>query len=566
ESRRGQGAIVLLLAIAGFLVFGRLLGADFVRWDDFDMIVGNGVLRPIDWGRIWGHAIFGLYTPLSYTLLAILTAVSWTTSHQLNPAWFHACNLTLHVLTALAVYALLRHFIHDRTSCGAGAALFLLHPLAVEPVAWCASLNTLLGTLLVMSALILATRAARLHGRHRIAVFGGSAVLYTLALLAKPSVCAAPLALLGIDYFVLRLPWRRAFMRCVAWGAVSVPFMVMARIAQPATAIVAPSIAHRLLVAADAFGFYLAHWALPWPLGIDYGRTPATLAMDLPTSLHIGLAIAVVLLALLQWRRRPYLAGAVLIALGGVAPVLGLVPFDFQYYSTVADRYAYFATLGPAMLLALLFFWGRARQSVVYGIRLVLILCAIGSAVQSGTWMNSNTLMQHALAVNPQSVAAFETLGYMSAQVAEDPRAPVFERQAAADRAFSLYQSALRMRPNSGRTHFTLGNLLSKAQRPADAIAQYAAAEASLGDDARLQNNWGIACFQLHDVTGAIAHFDRAIAAHPDEAVAYANKATVLLRSGQRDDAVQLAKQALALDPAQPQALHVLSEVQTSSP
>jgi tetratricopeptide (TPR) repeat protein len=251
-----------------------------------------------------------------------------------------------------------------------------------------------------------------------------------------------------------------------------------------------------------------------------------------------------------------------LIFVAGLLPVLGLVPFDFQFYSTVADRYAYISMFGPAIVVTDLLRSGAGlvvwRSIVMAG---VLLLLAVISFLQAGVWTSDARLFQQALAVNPQSIAANQTLGFLAAQAADGAQ-DAHRRDQLLQFAITYDNRALAVNPDNPRARFNRANLYLRMRYPAQALADYSAAAGKFDDEAELQNNWGVACLQMNQNQEALKHFRCAIALDASFADAYANAGTAFLHL---DDLAQARKQfgqALALNPNQPQAISGLRKMQ----
>jgi tetratricopeptide (TPR) repeat protein len=337
-------------------------------------------------------------------------------------------------------------------------------------------------------------------------------------------------------------PWVLA-LSLVPWLAVALGFALLTRNVQGTEALVAPtSWWQRPLVAADALAFYLAKLGLPMELAPDYGRSPTWLRssgwMWITWLLPFGLAALLCFPripeawrgVLVAWRR----AGLVSLAL--LLPVLGLVPFAFQRFSTVADRYAYLAMLGPAIVIATLAAQARSRVAHL-AIAVSLVVLALTSAAQSRHWSSSAALFIQALTVNPTSTVALNGLGNVDSQRGDWPAALVLYRRAvAADPtnasswfnvgraelalghplpAIEVFEQALRFRPDYDKVRLPFAAALVAVQRVDDAAVQIEALLARRPDDAIAWENLGrIRAFQNRRIE-AIAHFERALVINP---------------------------------------------------
>ncbi len=583
--------IALLPAIVTLAVFWTLPQADFISWDDDINVYQNPYLHPPTVDNVfqlWRQPYERFYVPLSYTVWAMLAHAALLPAPRLNtdaslivfdPRVFHTANLALHVLNVLLVFGLLRFLLRqalrrdnpelaaadqdavvsDRVAAdwvaadwaaAAGAALFGVHPVQVEAVAWVSEMRGLLSGCLALLALwqyaIYATSDAIYDNRprwRRGLGYGLATLCFGLALLAKPSAVAVPLIAWVLERWALHRPAQRsggqAARRLLAWFALALVWTVVIKKAQPLDAgvMVAP-LWERPLVAGDALAFYLSKLVLPLHLAPEYGRTPQTvlhwpgwgyLTWLAPAALAWGLwrmgrRAAWTLDSTLQW---PWAAAGVFVA--GLLPVLGLTPFIFQIFSTVADRYLYLAMLGPALGLAgaLARWHSRAVQGAVV---LVLFLLGCTAAFQTLHWFNSLTLFGHTLEVNPRSWVTHNNLGN------------TLRRRGDLEGAMNHYVQAFRIKPDYALAHYNLGVALAKQGQSKAAIAQY---EATLAIDPtyfEAHNNLGV---QLEDQgrrDEAITHYRQALQIKPDYARAHLNLAIALAPTGHLAPAGRLAE------------------------
>jgi hypothetical protein len=410
-----------------------------------------------------------------------------------SPGIFHLANLTVHVLNVLLVFAILRRLVRSDWACCAGALLFGLHPVQVEPVAWVTGMKDLLGGLFCLAALwsylsyatLVRDAPGAVGGRWRYAV---ATACFVLALLSKPSAVALPVIAWILDRWALKRPAGEVTVATIPWVVLALPFIALTRWAEqgPGPLPPGPPIWVRPLVAGDALAFYLCKLAVPVRLGPDYGRTPAFVLQH--TWGYLTWLVPAGLAALIWLRRgsRPLLAPAALVFVAGLLPVLGLAPFTFQGYSTVADRYLYLAMLGPALALASLS--SRIKLTWLAAIWVpVLAYWGLQSAFQVPHWHDSVALFDHALAVNPRSWMAHNKLGLACAERGDldqaiehyrealriDPNLPgvynnlaiAFARQGKRTAAITHWQEALRLAPDYAEVHYNLARLYAEMGR-----------------------------------------------------------------------------------------------------
>jgi tetratricopeptide (TPR) repeat protein len=200
----------------------------------------------------------------------------------------------------------------------------------------------------------------------------------------------------------------RAVRGTALWWPIVIIWMVVARASQQTYGIIGAAPVLRPLVALDAIAFYLGKIVWPVGLAVDYGRMPQV-AQD-QGWLWWTWIIPVGLAGLLVWKPKRELIAAGLLLVIAIAPVLGLTPFLFQYYSTVADHYLYVAMIGPALALAwVVWRWDAKWVRVTVGMALVVL--ALLSIRQAGVWRNDETLFAHTIHVNPNSFSSHHNLG-----------------------------------------------------------------------------------------------------------------------------------------------------------
>jgi protein O-mannosyl-transferase len=506
---RERGFERALLAFLAFLVtaavFLPAVPHDFVDWDDSIMLRDNPLMREVSWHAIaamWSKPLLGLYTPMSYTLWLFVAGISRVATGQLDPNLFHALNIALHAVCAALVFALLDQLFQRRSAAFIGAMLFALHPLQVEPAAWAAGMNNLLAAAFALASLNLYIRAARHASRFAMVA---SIVCAILAMLSKPTAIVLPILAVILDRAFLNTRWRQALLRAIPLLIIAVVFVLLGSFAQPAPGIDRPALWLRPFIAGDALAFYIAKLFVPVRLNMDYGRSPAWLITQPTLYLNwlIPAALLVMALLLRRWR---WLTAGVLVFIFAPLPVLGLRPFDFQHFSTVADRYVYLAMLGPAIIAAGLV---QVQPRVAPAMFALSALLIIPTELQIRVWENDQTLFYRAISLNPRSVAANRTLGYLAA------------KQGDLQTAERYYTTALSVRPDDPLTHHNYASLLNRR-----------------GND-----------LESSSTAAAEAAYCRAIEMDPAAAAPHNNLAHLLESRGELDAARREYEQALRLDP-----------------
>ena len=542
--------IVPLLLLITLLVFWPVNRAGFVSWDDNIHIYENPNFNPLTSGhllRLWQQPYQGLYIPVSYTVYALLAGVSrlpptpaaaGDASLLFNPHPFHLANLLLHCLNVLLVFALLRRLVKNNIAAAGGALLFALHPVQVESVAWISEMRgTLCGafSLLALWQYLHSVSDDVSPGQRRGHLALASAA-FALALLCKPAAVAVPLMAWILERCAMR-PAKITFpLPLLLWALAAGAVVLLTRSVQSVPPNVAPTLWARPLIAGDALAFYLVKLAAPLNLGPDYGRTPAFVlghawgyaAWLLPAGI-----------AFLLWRFRarfPWLPMAGRLFAAWLLPVLGLIPFGFQWYSTTADRYLYLALLGPA--LALSFVLSRTHSKAVWG-GCVAVLCLFAwqSAAQVRFWNNSTTLFRHTLAVNPNSWTALDRLG-------EDQ-----DSRGNTAGAIAYYRQSLALRPDFGYARINLGKSLTDQGKLPEAIVHLTAAVQILPDVPEAHYNLGKALYLTGQTGEAIAQYQEALRLQPANPLSWNNLGLALLKQQRTDEAEGCFRHALAINP-----------------
>jgi tetratricopeptide (TPR) repeat protein len=368
------------------------------------------------------------------------------------------------MLTVLVVWRLLKRLVGRDWPAVAGVMLFAVHPVQVEAIAWIAGAKDLLCALLSLLAVdtFLDFLDAPANGRRRARLLILATILYVAALLSKPTAVTVPL----LAWLLAR--WEgRAFSRAgrrslVGWFAVAAVWAAVAAEIQQGSGVTPAPVWARPLIAMDALGFYLAKIVWPARLALDYARTPQELlASGLWRYSWIAPAAVLVALAIAPGARRLRVAAGAFVA--PLLPVVGLVTFHFQFYSTVADHYLYLSMFGVALAAA----WGLSRvpmrvrlvTAVAAGVALAVLTAR--SFAQVRHWRDSETLFRHTIAVSPSSLVAHHNLGVILSQRGE------FEE------GIAQLRRAAELRPEYLLSRKELGRSLIGAGRVNEGLEEY---------------------------------------------------------------------------------------------
>ncbi len=608
---RRPGVLCLLLALATLAVFLPVAWHGFVNYDDADYVTENAQVQgglkwaSIVWAFTTGHA--SNWHPLTW-----ISHMADCQLFGLQAGGHHLVSVGLHIANALLLFGLLRRMTGALWRSALVAALFALHPLHVESVAWASERKDVLSTLFFL--LTLWAYAAYAEGRRPEARPGRArrpAANYLLALgcfalglMSKPMLVTLPFVLLLLDYWPLQRWPRRApatqpdtatgrprpglfslLLEKAPFFALAAASSIVTYFVQRHGGAVSTSLTfgERVANALISYARYIGKTFWPLDLSILYphpGRWPLGAVAGAAVLL---LAISVVVA--LRARKQPYLAVGWLWFCGTLVPVIGLVQVGIQ---SMADRYTYVPLIGGFIMLV----WGvdalvPARpgrgKALALGAGLGLAACALLAARQVRFWRNSEELFGHAVRVTRDNYLAHNNLGYYlngqgrTAEAVEHYRRalqikPTYEDALnnlgyalAAQRQFaeaiSLYEAALRSRPKHIEVHNNLGNALSEVGRIDEAIQHYSFVLQQKPGHADAHNNLGIALAMQGKLDEAIPHFHEAIRAKTNYASAHSNLGNALAAQHKLDEAIQEYQIALRLKPQDPQAHNNLGNV-----
>jgi tetratricopeptide (TPR) repeat protein len=568
----GWGKIfpLIILIFITVAVFWPVIGHQFLAYDDSVDVYKNPFLQARSLDNLmhfWRYPYEGLYTPLTYTLYALaawapaLLTANPSEAVVPDPRLFHSLNLLLHLLSVVVVWRILLLLLGRRrltgsgtnaagktmplewAACG-GALLFAIHPLQVEPVAWVAGFKDVLFGLLSFVAVWYYLRYVDVKMQPATArplqvrlQYGLATAAFILALLAKPTAVVLPLIVWLLTAWGWRCSWRDQIYGLAVWGMIALAWGLLTRWVQPGTVLAfVPPLWARPLIAGDAVLFYLSQLALPLRFGPDYGRSPQVVLEN--GRLFLSGLVPFALAGWLWFKRQKqaWLVTAAGVFVIGLLPVLGLISFGFQRYSTVADRYVYLAMLGPALALA----WGLTRPRIKFAAicgAVVLGIFLLRSVWQIPYWHDTVTFFEHALQVNADSFLAHNNLGFVLAEQRQDAE------------AISHFNEALRLEPDSPITHLNLGRALEHQGKFKAAIHHYHEALRIAPRYARAHTNLGVALARQGRYDEAIEHHAEAIRIEPGFAEAHNNLANVLARQGRFEEAMQHYTEALRLNP-----------------
>src|SRR6266513_2980366 len=578
---RAQVALVyLFLTATTWLVFGQTVAHDFVNFDDHVYIYDN----PLVTGGLTTSGIVGAFTHPHARNWHPLTTISHMLDCQLyglNARGHHFTNVALHTIAVLLLFRVLRGTTVALWPSALVAALFAIHPLHVESVAWLSERKDVLSAVLFMLTLAAYVRYAGAPsiGRYLIVL-----MIFALGLMSKPMLVTVPFVFLLLDYWPLRrfdkverfkpgsgitrsLNQRPSFLFLE-----KTPLLVLSGLSCLVT-----------ICAQDQATGSLEQLPFTWRLSnalvsyIEYARQtfwPARLAVFYPypnnplsiwkVTLASAFLLTVSAIAIFLRKKRPYVLTGWFWYVGMLVPVIGIVQIGEQGH---ADRYTYLPHIG----LFLLIVWVAADVAAVRQSRsrfamaaaiVIIVALACAAFVQTSSWRNSETLWSHALAVTADNDVAHNNLGYLCVDRDE------------LDKAISHFEAAARIRSGKRDAHYDVGSAFVQMNL-ADALARKGQSDEAMvhyEEAIKLQPYYADAYYNRGNVLLAKGRIDEAIVdlektlqIQPDDADAHTCLGNALLRQGLLKEAIAHYEKALALAPEDPHARNNIAWVLATS-
>jgi tetratricopeptide (TPR) repeat protein len=525
-------------------VFGQTLAHDFVNFDDHVYVYENPLV-------VRGLSTEGIIAAFTHT-----HALNWhpltTLSHMLDCQLYglkagghHLTNVILHTISVLLLFVALTQMTGRLWQSGFVAALFAIHPLHVESVAWIAERKDVLSGLFFMLTLAAYARYAQAPSTLRYLLV---VLFFACGLMSKPMLVTLPFVLLLLDYWPLgriesrksevgsRL--RRLITEKVPMFSLSICSCIVTLFTQRQgpNAIDQLPFLWRLNNTFVSYIIYIRQMLWPMRLAVFYPHPNDRLPV-LEVTAAIAFLVGVSLLVIYLRRTKPYLVTGWFWYLGMLVPVIGLVQVGEQAH---ADRYTYLPQIG------------------LY----IMIVWVVGDLLLKSTSRVGRTLWRHTLAVTSDNDVAHNNLGFL------------FLRRRELDNAISEFQAALDIRSRSTQAHYSLGaaliqnnigNAFARKQVWDKAIDHLQEAARLRPDYADAHFNLGSVLFQLGQIDQAIAQWRKALAIRPTDEQAHRNIASALRKQGNVKESIAEYEQALDITPEDTVALNNLAWILATS-
>ncbi len=531
--------LLFVLAVAPYL---QTLSHDFVNFDDGSYVSENLLVRQglTSSNIAWAFTVFwaGNWHPLTW-----LSHMLDCQLFGMNPGAHHMVNVVIHGMSTVILFVAIRTMTGMVWRSALVAALFAIHPLHVESVAWVAERKDVLSTFFGLLAIWSYARYARSRSVGRYVVV---ALFFALSLMSKPMLVTFPFVLLLLDVWPLKRfsmekeRWTRVILEKLPLLAMSLASSVVTFKAQHAAGAVQPiellPLGRRLANAVSAYAGYLYKTFWPVDLAVFYpfpDEIPVAHVL-IALSVLIGITIGVVILA----RGRPWLVVGWLLYLGTLVPVIGFVQVGDQ---SMADRYTYLPLIGIFLMIAWSIpssaFADNRRTVMSFVIAFILLGLSSLTFAQVRVWKNTTTLFEHAIKVTKGNFLAHNLLAGAIGQTGD------------LDGARDQIEKALQIKPNYAGAHYNLGMIMLYRHDFEKAQEEFNFALQANKLDPMAWNALGVAQVNLGKTDEAIANYRHAIELNPSFAEAFTDLGAALLQKQKFEEAIDASEKSLKLRP-----------------
>ena len=541
--------LCICLVALTWAVFGQTIRHDFINYDDPRYVYENTTItRGLNLDGVWWA--FTHIHSMNWHPLTTMSHMLDCQLYGLKAGWHHSTNVLLHSLAAVLLFLALQCMTRAPWRSAFVAAVFAVHPLRVESVAWIAERKDVLSAVFFMLTLLAYFHYTRTPSIGR---YLAVAMAVALGLLSKPMLVTLPFVLLLLDYWPLA---RMDGPRSGTAGQVTqlviekIPLIALSAVSSVVTFLAQRGavggteelpISARINNAIVSYLIYIGQMFWPTKLAVFYPHPEHRLPIW-EIGVAVSILVAFTLAAFVLRKKAPYLVTGWLWYLGMLVPVIGLIQVGWQGH---ADRYTYLPQIGLYVAITWAVSDSTASwrfQRIVLSTAGMLILGVLTwlTWLQTSYWRDSETLFLQALRVTKNNDVAQNNLGI------------VFLQKGKLTEAISLLQSAVDLRPDNSPAHENLAKALLQKGEVADALVHYRKLLELQPDNIEVHNIVGTVLVQQGDIRAGVEEWQKVLQIEPDNGNALSNLAWVLataaddsLRDGPR--AVQLAQQAVRI-------------------
>ena len=544
--------VVLMLIILTLGVYWPVQNFEFINFDDDVYVTENSHIKSgvtLD-GFCWAFSTkyFGLWNPITWLSLMFDYKL-----FGFNAGGYHWTNVIIHILNAILLFFLFRNLTGAVWRSAFVAALFAIHPINIESVAWVSERKNVLSAFFWMLTMLFYVWYVKQPDWKR---YLSVLISFALGLMSKPMLVTLPFVLLLIDYWPLNrtsintqnekdarltLKAGKEKLSFLIWE--KIPLFILSAIsicitidAPQSARTVANIFIERINNAIYSYAIYLKKLFWPTDLSIIY------LYLNIPFLHILSSAIFLIIITILvciYFKKYPYLPVGWFWYLGTLVPVIGVVPIGDH---TMADRYAYLTFIGLFVIIA----WGAEQISskavflkklFMFASVLIILLFAVAAHNRINVWANTITLFENAIKRNPNNYLACQIIGQEMAKSSEN------------EKALRYYNMALKANPQFWPAYNNKGLILKTIGRREEAFENFQKAIKVNKFSVEAYHNIGVFYYENNEFDASVKYFLKAIEIDPLYIESYNYLGVVLAEKGKIEEGIKYFKKALSIDP-----------------
>jgi tetratricopeptide (TPR) repeat protein len=562
----------------------------FVSYDDDIYIFDNAQVKS---GITW-ESLGQAFTRPHFYMWHPLTTISHMLDYELfelNPQGHHLVSVAIHIVNALLLFWVLNNLTGTIWPGAFVAAVFALHPLQVESVAWAAERKTVMSGLFWLLTMAAYIHYARKPGFSRYLIV---LVVFGLCIMTKPTVITLPLVLLLLDYWPLdRIRWghqhndktrSRPYQKSIGWlTAEKIPLLAISAILGVLTFITQKSgqvvisldripLDHRIENAFVSYVKYIGKLVWPSDLAVFYPLSHLNL-LNTTTVICAFIFILISTISIYIGRRKKYIAVGWLWFAGTLVPMIGLVQAGGQ---AMANRYMYLSMLGLLIIIALAgkeLIVTRPRLKIIAVVMSVILLSCllVLTRMQVQHWRNSITLFEYTLSVTKDNASAENSYGcalFNEDRIGEaerhfgnalridpgfDPALPnlarTYMKEGKYNEAIPVYEELIKRNYKNAELYYNLAMAFGMQEKYNDSIKYFNKSLELNPSDPDTHKQLGITLLAAGKTDEAIGQFNESLRIKPDQSMVYENLGTAYGQLGKYEPAVQNWTRAIELNP-----------------